>query len=248
MLGDSGLLGRNMFWGVRSNRTGSSSSHYLLCIPCRLGPLLEHKDLGFHNVWDLIYVPWLSALIQASRIRGLRFAVSMKWDPICFEEWNVLVAARYLCFSYLWSYCHLHILYFPWAEIPMLSKIATWMPAVGSPWDFHTVSGFHIYSPNLPWFRNWIRQEGKLPQEPQGKQWQSLVLWSTSWELEPSNRLIPSLPKNTWPMFSLNIQRRPDMFHSSGLQPAMRSCNLKQAVSIVQGEIYARKGVSIGEF
>lgn len=36
------------------------------------------------------------------------------------------------------------------------------------------------------------------------------------------------------------------MFHSSGLLPAMRYCNSKQVMSIVQGEIYTRKGINRG--
>lgn len=153
MLGDSGHCGEICFEKWEVIEEGALYLTIFCVFPVDSALRMSIRTLD-SIMCDLIYVPWLSALIQASRIRGLRFAVSVKWDPICFEEWNVLVAARYLCFFYLWSYCHFYILYFPWAKIPMLSKIATWMPAVGSPWDFHTFSGFHIYSPNLPWFLN----------------------------------------------------------------------------------------------
>lgn len=177
-----GYLGKNMFWEVRSNRIGSSLSHYLLCIPWALPclcPLLEHKDLGFHNVWfnlcPLTVYPypafqdWRFGFCSFNEMR-----VHLFWRIKCFGICNIPVL-----FLSLKLLPFVHIV-FPMSQNTNAIKNSNLNASHGfslsHPWDFHTFSGFYIYSPNLPWLLNWNRQEGKLPQDPQERQWQSLIL------------------------------------------------------------------------
>lgn len=175
MLGVSVEFEWNTFWQVMRDRTGnklfiSMSPVYPRGSPYYLFPLLEQKDLGFHNLWfdlcSLTITPY--ATFQDQRFGFCSFSemrVHLVWRIKCFGSSNTLV---YFLSLKLLPFRHI---VFPISQntngIKNNNLNAKHRFSLSIPGDFEVVGGFHIYSSNIPWFLSWNRQERKLIQGPQ---------------------------------------------------------------------------------
>lgn len=176
--------------------------------PCYLCHLLEQKDLGFHNLWfdlcPLTVSPYPT--FQDQRFGFCSFSemgVHLFWRIKCFGSWNTHVfflSLKLLLFRHIVfprsqntngiKNNHLNASHGLPLSIPGIS-----MHSVGSTCIFPIFLGSLVET-----------EREKIDIGPQEIQWQALVPWITSWGLEPSNGLSPSMPKNTWPILSSNVQ------------------------------------------